>query len=58
MPSIQFKVNDQWINCQVLAKIHEQYQIRFWDDSKDLYQTLFVKHEDLKFPSFGDLMFC
>ena len=58
MPSIQFQVRNIWIDCQVLAKIHDEYQIRYWDEAADQYQTLFVKHDDLKFPKFEDLMFC
>jgi len=58
MPTIKYFVRNEWVACQVLAKIGEDYQIRYWDEDKDQYQTLFVKHDDLKFPKFEDLMFC
>ncbi len=58
MPTIMYKVENQWVACQVLAKIDEDYQIRYWDEVTDQYRTLFVHHDDLKFPKFEDLMFC
>ena len=58
MPTIKYRVGNDWVACQVLAKIDSDYQIRYWDEAVDQYRTLFVKHDDLKFPKFEDLMFC
>ena len=58
MPTIKYRTKNNWVACQVLAKIDDKYQIRYWDDGLDQYQTLFVSYSELKFPTFGELQFC
>jgi len=63
MPKIQYQdtsmYGTHWVNCEVLRKINEDtFEIKFFDDFANEYETKVVERDRLQFPKFNEYMFC
>jgi len=63
MPKIQYQDTSMygtyWVDCEVLQKIDEDtFEIKFFDDFANEYETKVVERDRLQFPKFNEYMFC
>ena len=63
MPTVRYldtsMYGSYFVDCEVLRKIDEDtFEITFWDDVVDEYETKVVTRDRLEFPKFNEYMFC
>jgi hypothetical protein len=63
MPKIQYQDTSMygtyWVDCEVLRKIDEDtFEIKFFDNVVDEFETKVVQRDCLQFPKFNEYMFC
>ena len=63
MPTVRYldtsMYGSYFVDCEVLRKIDEDtFEIKFYDDVIDEYETKVVDRDRLEFPKFNEYAFC
>ena len=63
MPTVKYldasMYGSYFVDCEVLRKIDDNtFEIKFYDDVVDDYETKVVNRDRLEFPKFNEYAFC